>query len=194
MTTTTILPAGLTIPARFEHQHVRHERHEAIPVTVTRYQSTPDLSYGTEHVTTVIGTENGILYGYTRQTATEDEHRLPDVEAARRIAFDFLTTVDAGYASGLTEQWIDRHDEQITTATGKSAAVAGIKVKTRHRSGLYAWVIIGEYGQILTYERDIVWNSAAARRHTSMWLHDRWITAHDAGGPELDAPAARLTQ
>ncbi|WP_417235612.1 hypothetical protein [Arthrobacter sp.] len=55
--TTTALPAGLTIPDGFVHQHVRHESHEDIPVTVTRYQATPEMHYGGEHVTTVIGTE-----------------------------------------------------------------------------------------------------------------------------------------
>ena len=67
-------------------------------------------------------------------------------------------------------------------------------MKTGHRNGLYAWVIVGEDGQIVTYERDVAWSSAEARRHTHMWLHDQWITAHDAGGPELEPPLARLAQ
>lgn len=195
MTTTppkAALPVGLTIPDGFVHQHVRHELHEDIPVTVTRYQAAPELNYGGEHVTTVIGTDNGILYGYTRQLATRDESALPDTETARTIAFDLLKTVDTDYMAGLRELWIDRHDEQITTTGGQPATVAGIKVKTGHDNGLYAWVIVGEHGQVLTYERDIAWISAEARRHTHMWLHDEWITAHDAGSPELDPPLAHL--
>lgn len=192
--TTTVLPAGLTIPDGFVHQHVRHELHEDIPVTVTRYQRTPTLAYGNEHVTTVMGTEDGILYGYTRQIATSDENALPETETARTIAFDFLNEVDADYTAGLRELWIDRHDEQITGADGKPTTVAGIKVKTVHENGLYAWVIVGERGQVITYERDVAWISAEARRHTHMWLHDQWITAHDAGGPELDTPLAHLAQ
>lgn len=192
--TPTTLPAGLTIPDRYVRQHVRHELHEDIPVTVTRYQATPELTYGGEHVTTVIGSDNGTLYGYTRQLATSDESALPDTDTARKIAFDLLGRADADYAAGLRELWIDRHDEQITTADGNPATVAGIKVKTGHDNGLYAWVIVGEHGQVVTYERDIAWISAEARRHTHMWLHDQWITAHDAGGPELDPPLAHLAQ
>ncbi|WP_417235615.1 hypothetical protein [Arthrobacter sp.] len=113
---------------------------------------------------------------------------------ARKIALDFLGEVDADYATGLRELWIDRHDEHINDADGKPATVAGIKVKNGHDSGLYAWVIVGEHGQVVTYERDVAWISAEARRHTHMWLHDQWITAHDAGGPELDPPLAHLVQ
>ncbi len=191
---TTILPSGLTIPEDFAHRFVREELHEEIPVTVARYQRTPLLVYGGEHVTTVIGTDDGILYGYTRQIATSDDAALPDPNTARKAAFEFLIEADASYAAGLDEQWIDRHDEQITTESGQPSTVAGIKVKTRHTSGLYAWVIVGEHAQIVTYERDIVWNSGEARRHTHMWLHDRWVMAHDEGRPDLDPPLARRTQ
>ncbi|MDE5064050.1 hypothetical protein OZD69_06905 [Wolbachia endosymbiont of Drosophila chauvacae] len=191
---TAVLPAGLSIPAQFVHTHERHELHEDIPVTVTRYQAVPTLNYGGEHATVITGTGNGILYGWTRQVDTSDDGDLPDAETARKTAFDFLRRVDAGYAAGLRELWIDRHDEQVTGPDGNPAVVAGIKVKTRHDSGLYAWVIVGEQGRIITYERDIAWISAESRRHTHMWLHDRWIVAHDAGGPELPAPLARLAQ
>ncbi|WP_312976656.1 hypothetical protein [Corynebacterium sp.] len=188
------LPTGLIIPEGFDYQHVRQEMHEKIPVTVTRYQAAPDLNYGGEHVTTVIGRDNNILYGYTRQTPTRDESALPDATTARTTAFEFLTELDADYASRLRELWVDRHDEHVTALDGRPATVAGIKVKTGHESGLYAWVIIGEHEQVVTYERDIAWISAEARRHTHMWLHDRWITAHDAGGPELEPPLAHLNQ
>ncbi len=128
---TIVLPAGLTIPDEFAHRFVREELHEEIPVTVTRYQRTPHLAYGGEHVTTVIGADNGTLYGYTRQVATDDEAALPDPQTARKAAFEFLNEVDASYAAGLDEQWIDRHDEQVTTESGGPATVAGIKVKTK---------------------------------------------------------------
>lgn len=193
-TSTNALPAGLMIPSGFEHRYVRHELHEDTPVTVTRYQQIPDLSYGGEHVTTVIGTNDGILYGYTQLTPTENENQLPDKDVARRVAFNFLNEMDADYTAGLDERWIDRHDEHITTQNGEPATVAGVKVKTGHQNGLYAWVIVGEHEQVITYERDVAWNSAEARRHTHMWLHDQWIIAHDAGGPELEPPLARLAQ
>jgi hypothetical protein len=188
------LPAGLVIPEDFVHTHVRHELHEDIPVTVTRHQRIHDLAYGGEHVTTVIGADNGILYGCTRQIATRAEGRLPDTDMAREIAFDLLNRVDADYALGLRELWIDRHDESVLTGAGDPATVAGVKVKTGHDNGLYTWVIVGEHGRVITYERDVVWNSAESRRHTHMWLHDRWIAAHDAGGPEPVPPFAHLAQ
>ncbi|MEV7973317.1 hypothetical protein [Cellulomonas sp. NPDC089187] len=186
-----MIPHLVPLPEGFTHLFVRKELHERIPVLVTRYQRTPDLVYGIEHVTTVVGAEDDRLYGYTRHVATADDSRLPSPEEARRIAFDVLERIDADHSAGLEVLWVRRHDERLADS---AATVAGIKVKTVHPNGLYTWVIVGEGGQVITYERDVAWIGSESRRHTHMWLHDHWVAAHDAGGPEFDAPLARLTQ
>ncbi|NLA54988.1 MAG: hypothetical protein GX859_01615 [Corynebacterium humireducens] len=117
---------------------------------------------------------------------------MPTPRDAEQVAREFLRDLDPDLAAGLTVQWIDRHDETITTATGERETVSGMKVKTRHSSGLYTWVIVGTGNRIITYERDIEWNSSHSRRNTAMWLHDAWVTARDAGGPELGGLHAPL--
>lgn len=159
-------------------------------MTVERVQAEPELRYGAEHATTVIGQDDGILYGYTRQVATSDIGNLPSEDEATQIAYDFLEAIDPEYAAGLTLQWAEQHDEIVTDTDGTEHTVAGIKVKNHHDNGLYAWVIVGEGGQIITYERDVTWNYEQARRSTAMWLHDAWITAHEGNGHELPTPAA----
>ncbi len=176
----------------FTEVSVRHEHHDTHPVTVTRAQRRGECGYGRAHVTTVIGAD-GIVYGYTRQTEGFPAGSVPTAQEAERTAGEFLRRIDPAFAAGLTVQWIDRHDEAITGADGAPPVqVCGRKVKTRHNSGRYTWVIVGAGNVILTYERDVTWDADHSRRQTAMWLHDRWITARDGGGAELGRPDAPL--
>lgn len=183
---------GLSKPLGFTSISIREESHGGRPVVVERTQSGYGLEYGREHVTTVTGADDGILYGYTRQVPTTDIDRVPGTDAATRIAYDFLERVAPEYSRGLTHQWSDRHDETVRDADGTDRTVTGIKVKNYHSDGSYTWVIVGENGQIITYERGVSWDTVQGRRETSMWLHDTWITTRNEGGQELPAPNARL--
>lgn len=95
------------------------------------------------------------------------------------------------YARGLQVQWVERHDEHVRTPGGRERVISGMKVKTRHASGLYTWVIVDGAGRVLTYERDVRWDGAAGRRGTQMWLHDAWIAAHEGTGRQPEAPYAK---
>ncbi len=180
--------ARLAIPAGWLPVATRHERHDDRPVTVVRYQAEAPARGGGEHVTVVLD-EGGTLLGYTRMVAYATG-ALPDDDQAERQAMEWLRSFDADYAAGLTVSWIDQHDETVTDAAGTERTISGVKVKTHHESGLYAWIIVGADGQIITYERDIRWDSSAGRRGTEMWLHDTWIAAREGGGPQPDAPYA----
>ncbi len=183
----------LPIPSGFDVVHTRHELHDHIRVTVTRAQPEAPLNYGGEHTSFVVGVADDILYGYTRQQAGYATGELPSPERARDIAVAFLTEVDRAFAEQLTVLWVDRHDETIRTAAGE-CTVAGMKVKARHSDGRYAWVIVAADETVLTYERAITWDAEQSRRLTGMWLHDRWIVAHDNCGPELPAPLAPVSR
>lgn len=186
----SIHPALIT-PETFTQVTTRHQHHDARPVIVTRAQPETEPGYGGEHVTTVVG-DDGIIYGYTRQAAGFTADTMPSREDAERVAFEFLNSIDPAFASGLAVQWIDPHDETISGADGSTVSVSGMKVKTRHDSGLYTWVIVGADNQIITYERDVTWDTGHSRRQTAMWLHDAWITARDTGGADLGGMNAPL--
>src|SRR5690606_22089244 len=186
------LPPALRIPEGFVLVSERHEFHNDIPVIVRRYERGVKVNYGREHVTTVTARDTGTLLGYTRQQATGDPATLPAPDEAERLAYELINEIDPEYAAGLTTQWVDRHDETLVDETGTERTVAGIKVKARHGNGLYTWVILGENGEVITYERDVRWNAAEARRATAMWLHDRWIIAHDGKGEPPAPPAASI--
>jgi len=191
----TIMPKpahpSLTVPAAFTQVAIRYEHQDGRPVVVTRSQVGAS-GYGGEHVTTVIGKDDGTIYGYTRQTADFSADALPSREEAEQAAFRLLNSIDPAFAQGLATQWIDRHDETVADANGAPAIVSGMKVKTRHTSGLYTWVIVGADNKIVTYERDVAWNTEHSRRQTAMWLHDAWVTSRDRGGAELGGMNAPL--
>ncbi|MDT3398058.1 hypothetical protein RKE29_15645 [Streptomyces sp. B1866] len=183
--------AGLPTREGWRPVRVRRERHDGRPVTVVRYQDVPSDAPGEggPHLTVVVD-DTGLLLGYTRldpeeaaagPQATEDE--------AREAAFAFLAAFAPRYATRLTVQWVAPHHERVAVPGG-TAVITGTKVKTRHAAGLYAWVVVGPGGTVLTYERDIRWDSAQGRRGTEMWLHDAWIAAREGTGPQPAPPYA----
>ncbi|MGX2993372.1 hypothetical protein JNUCC64_03605 [Streptomyces sp. JNUCC 64] len=182
--------AGLpAVPDGWRAVRVRREAHEDRPVTVVRYERGTRRVLGGEHVTTVVDRE-GTLLGYTRMTPDPESPSVPSDEAAEGTAFAWLERFAPDHAEGLSTQWVDRHDEEVRDRAGTVRAVSGAKVKTRHESGLYTWVIVGGDGEVVTYERDVRWDSSRGRRATAMWLHDKWIAAREGTGPRPGAPYA----
>lgn len=182
---------GLTLPSNWREVDVRTERHDDEEVTVTRYQPTEEIRLGGPHVSVVSG-EDDRLVGCTAldPDANNDPRDLPDVEQARQAAYSWLGRTDEDYLQGLTEQWVDRHDETIVDEDGNEHVIPGVKVKTRHEDGRYAWVVIGADSRVVTFERDVAWDTAAQRRATQMWLHDVWIAALEGSGKQPSPPAA----
>jgi hypothetical protein len=183
--------AGLVVPSGWHEAGVRTGSHDGEKVTVTRYQPTEEVRLGGPHVCVVRG-EDGRVVGYTAldPDAHNDPRDLPGAEQARQAAYSWLGRTDDDYLQGLTEQWVDRHDETVVDEDGREHVIPGVKVKTRHEDGRYAWVIVGADSRVVTFERDVTWDTAARRRATQMWLHDTWIAALEGGGEQPPPPAA----
>ncbi|MBO3734985.1 hypothetical protein [Glycomyces niveus] len=178
---------GLSVPSTWDIVDVREGDHDGLPVTVVRRQ--PDgYRLGGPHAT-VVADRDGRLLGYTCLRANDPADLLDRAES-RRAAFDLIRRAAGAYADDLAVQWIKRHDETVAEADGSVRAVTGMKVKTRHADGRYTWAVVGPGGTVLTYERGISWDAARARRGTPMWLHDKWIAAHDGLGPQPEPPYA----
>jgi hypothetical protein len=180
--------AGLRVPNGWHVVDQRTGWHDETAVTVVRYEPDGTRNLGAQHVTAVMDGVGTIL-GYT-QMAADVPSRLPSQDAARAAAERWLAGYVPGYLRGLSVEWVDRHDERIRDAAGRERVVPGMKVKARHTSGLYAWVIVDGDGEVLTYERDVRWDGAAGRRGTQMWLHDAWVAAREGNAPQPSAPYA----
>jgi hypothetical protein len=187
--TTALLAAGIPVRAGWVPVRVREERHDERPVTVIRFQS-EGYCLGGAHLSVVVDPCDTLL-GYTCLTL-QRPGVLPSTAAVREIALMFLSSLDSEYTAELRELWIAQHNEAVIGADGTQHVVSGMKVKTRHSSGLYAWVVVGPDGHVLTCERDIAWDAGAGRRATQMWLHDAWVCVHDGLGSQPDPPYARV--
>lgn len=179
---------GLEIPEEWAIVDVRTEHHDERAVHVIRHQP-GDYRLGGPHATVVLDQEGTIL-GFTTLSEEGAGAALLDEEEAQKRAFDFIHTVAPDYLSGLSVNFVQQHDETVTTDDGAEVTVSGMKVKMHHENGLYAWVIVGPDGGVLTYERDIAWDSGEGRRGTQMWLHDSWIAAYEGTGPQPAPPYA----
>lgn len=135
-------------------------------VHLTRRQPEGTLKLGAAHHSMLMA-PNGVLVGYTDLTRP---CALPTKDEARRRAFDLFTMVAPDLA--LTEPWVAPHEERITLV-GTVTAIIGQKVKCRQANGRYVWAIVGD--DVITFERDIVWDDAMSERATQKWLHDDWL-------------------
>jgi hypothetical protein len=93
-----------------------------------------------------------------------------------KIAKAFLLKLDESLANNLKNLWIERHDEEIFINNREKTIIAGMKYKCyRSSSNDYAWVIVGFDGSVITFERNIKWNTSEHKRITEKWLHDSWL-------------------
>ncbi|MEU6720349.1 hypothetical protein ABZ897_53610 [Nonomuraea sp. NPDC046802] len=178
---------GLRVPRGSKIVRVRRERHDDRDVIVIRHQRDGYRLSG-PHTSLVLDADGTIL-GFTR-LQDGDQGPLPHARRAEEIALRFLRQVAPDHAEGLTVNWVAQHDETVTRPDGTTVTVTGMKVKTHHDNGLYTWVIVGPDETVLTYERDITWDSGRGRRGTQMWLHDSWIAAYEGAGPQPASPYA----
>ena len=134
--------------------------------------STADL--GGEHISFVVDARAARLLGMTRMEARLAVGGLPDRETARTVAEEFLADAAPDLHGAVEVLWIEPHDETIAV-DGRDVVVSGMKVKCRDQSGTYAWVIVGPRSEVVTFERDVIWNDDMSRRETEQWLHDDWL-------------------
>ncbi|ELY99943.1 hypothetical protein [Natrialba aegyptia] len=145
------------------------------PVWVFRHERADghNIGFGGEHVSFVADAETSRLLGVTRMQARLAGGDLPDRGTARDVADEFIAEAAPDLDGTLDVLWIEPHDETITT-DGHEVVISGMKVKCRDPTGTYAWVIIGPENEVITFERDIIWNDDMSRRQTEQWLHDDW--------------------
>jgi hypothetical protein len=145
------------------------------PVRVFRHERADgrNASLGGEHVSFVVDPETMRLLGVTRMETRFADGDLPDRGTAQDIADEFIAEAAPDLHGTLDVLWTEPHDETITT-DGHEVVISGMKVKCRDPTGTYAWVIVGPENEVITFERDIIWNSDMSRRQTEQWLHDDW--------------------
>ncbi|MGL4439024.1 MAG: hypothetical protein ACRCUE_07110 [Bosea sp. (in: a-proteobacteria)] len=145
-------------------------------VTLVRHMPTrsDSLGLGGPHVSVVTNVQ-GVTKGFTRMDPALAGRQLPSASAARRTAITILERSAPDLLLRHEINWVKQHDERITVS-GREITISGMKVKCRNLAdGKYFWVIVGSDSELVTFERDIIWNFAAGYRKTQKWLHDTWL-------------------
>jgi hypothetical protein len=181
MTTATLaaaMPAGIRLPDGFSRATEFLGVMDGMPIVLQRHMPVTDtgVTLGGPHVSAV-RSEGGLLMGFTRMAAALAGRQLPTAKEARNAAEAFLLAAAPELLESYEVNWIKQHDETIMQA-GRPVTISGMKVKCRNlKDGRYFWVIVGPDLELITYERNIVWNFAAGYRQTEKWLHDSWLAS-----------------
>lgn len=164
--------------AAMDGEPVWHLRYEPAGAAGDR----PNL--GGAHYSAVV-TPEGTLKGVTWLDRRFAAGALPTPERAREVAQGYLRAVAPDLLDRMEVRWVRPHEERIrvtdATAGTREASVTGMKVKCRNGADKrFFWVIVGPGETVLTFERDIVWNSLRQKRETEQWLHDAWLADRQA--------------
>lgn len=152
--------------------------HNGSPAELFRFTRTDGENnhLGGEHISLTFDAATGLLLGLMRMERrffdSEREGPLPGKSHSQRVADAFLVRHAPDLLERVRVLWIEPHEEVVTAE--EREVVTGMKVKMRQDDGRYAWVIVGTEGEVITFERDIVWNTSMSERSTEKWLHDEW--------------------
>lgn len=176
-----LLPNGLqNIPQGYVLQSATSRNHNGRPIVIYRYEKEVRefLRLGGEHYSLSVDVETGSLLGLMWMDARFSVDVLPSEQAASAIATAFLSRICPELAAVVELLWVREHSEMIL-AGGREISVRGMKYKT-YRQSLddYAWVVVGAGGEIITFERDIIWRILRGGRVTEKWLYDDYCSAH----------------
>lgn len=165
------------IPQAYHYHSTRKIQVDEISAYLIRYQKDENKGLLGEHFSFVISEKDKQILGFTTMDRKYSNLNMLSKEESKKIAKEFLLKMDNTLAEELENLWIERHDEQIIINTDESVTIAGMKYKCyRPSTNDYTWVIIGYDGSIITFERNILWNTEAQSRISEKWLHDNWLS------------------
>lgn len=171
-----IFEQSVTIPDNYQFHSVRKVKADDVQAYLFRYEKKENRGLNGEHFSFMVSEKEKQILGFTNIDKKYSNLKMLSKVETEKIAKEFLLKLDKSLANNLKNLWIERHDEEIMIDKGKKIIIAGMKYKCyRSSSDDYAWVIVGFDGSIITFERNIKWNTAAHKRITEKWLHDSWL-------------------
>lgn len=183
-----IFQSQIEIPKEYHFHTVSKVRPNDIEAYLFRYQKDENKGLNGEHFSFLVSKVEKKILGFTNMSKMYNNLNMLSREDTEDVAKKFLIKNDKKLADELENLWIERHDEQIFIDGGKATTIAGMKYKCYHSSkDEYAWVIVGYDGSIVTFERDIKWNTEEHRRITEKWIHDSWVLDNKANDKSKSA-------
>ena len=166
----------IDIPKNYKPKSVKKVRFNDIDAYLFRYVKNKNKELMSEHFSFIVAKKSLKILGFTLMDKKYSRLKMLSKKETETIARNFLKNIDSSLNDELENLWIERHDEKIIVDGNEKITIAGMKYKCFCPSkNDYAWIIVGFDGTIITYERDIKWNSKEQKRITNKWLHDNWI-------------------
>lgn len=177
------LPSGMDCVAAAQVLH-----NQEIVSWFRLQQKNTSAALGSEHFSFTWSVEQDKLMGlmFLQRDFTIPEVNI-DAARAESLAMKFLKQVAPDLLQRVEVRWVKPqrqcpqdppHDSGFPLSGCPD--VIGMRVKlwdTKNKN--YAWVIIANDERIISFERDITWDSARHCRGTSLWLHDDWLAKND---------------
>lgn len=185
----TLTKTLIDIPGGYLLAQYERVNHDELPVYRLRFtKDGADNGLGGEHFSVTIDAENQKLMGvmYLDKTLLSDDYVTEN--EAKDIALNFLDKKAADLLDTIEVRWIrptckvplaPPHDEGFSLNDGN--VITGMRVKMwANDTRKYVWVIVASNGEVISFERDIVWDTDQHCRITEKWLHDDWLTKQNA--------------
>lgn len=170
-----LFSSKVEIPSSYEFHSVKKVKVDNSWAYLFRYQKQRKDKLRGEHFSFIVSESDKKILGFTSMDKKYANQTMLSKEKVKEIALKFLQKMDKSLSESLQNIWIERHDEEIILG-GEKMSISGMKYKCYRSSREdYAWVIIGFDGAVITFERDILWDTKAQRRITEKWLHDNWL-------------------
>jgi hypothetical protein len=201
-----LIQKTVKIPLGYELTDMQMCKHDDLVIFCFRHTRKDGVcdGLGGEHFSVSVDMDAtrvlGTLHVDRRHTGTG----LPDNDSAKETALRHLEAVAPDLLPRLELKWILPLREQpespprdspfpMRDEHGTTRFVTGIRVKFFAADiKKWAWVIVGRNGEVVAFERDIIWNSVLGRRSTEAWLHDEYVFNERARlGDMKTAPALR---
>jgi hypothetical protein len=197
-----LLRKTVTVPPGYELTDTHMEKHDDLVMFRFRHTRKDGVCVGLggEHFSVSVDMDATRILGTMHVDRKHTGSGLPDNDSARDTALTYLGKVCPDLVPKLELKWILALREQpespprdspfpMKDEKGATKLVTGIRVKFFvPEEKKWAWVIVGRGGDIIAFERDIVWNTVLGRRSTEAWLHDEFVFEQLARLTGMQAP------
>lgn len=184
-----LMERTVTIPPDYELTDMQMCKHDELVAFCFRHTRRDGICVGLggEHFSVSVDMDATRVLGTIHVDRRHTGPGLPDNDSAKETALRYLKVVAPDLLPRLELKWILPLREQpespprdspfpMMDEHGLAQFVTGIRVKFFAADvKKWAWVIVGRNGEVVAFERDIVWNSVLGRRSTEAWLHDDYV-------------------
>lgn len=169
----------ISIPENYKFSCARKITVDGVPAVLFRYTKSKDDMLNGEHFSFITTEKTPFkILGFTLMDKKYADKEQLSKKETEKVANLFLESIDAGLKKKLSNLWIEVHDEEVHI-NNSIIIVQGMKYKCYNKlEDNYAWVIVGFDGNIITFERDILWSNGMQKRVTEKWLHDQWLRTY----------------